>query len=127
MNATDLPFGQLIDALRAAAEGIPATEAAVELLIAHNGDGHWLRREPFLRDVVLLEDDGKRYADVDWESLGEAARRPGNAMFDTDSEIGVLRVACSIARGWLGDALSSCDRGNVELIVDAVRHAGGAR
>lgn len=136
MNVDDLTPAGLVDALRNAAEGIPNVEAAVELLIGHNGNSHWLHRLPFLTHVVIVggnHEEPDLFADVDWEALDRLAHHPDTQpagvgpIFDTESELGVLRVACSIARGWLGDALTSCDQHNVGLIVEAIKRAGGAR
>lgn len=116
----------LAQALRNAVTGIPTTEAAVRLIIAN---GHWLRRDAFQARVTLVggtAEDPAYYADVAWSALHRlAASRTG--LPDTTAEITVLRVACLLADGWLGDGLASCDARNVGLIVDAVRHAGGVR
>jgi len=120
----DLSFVELATAMRAYADG-PRQRAAVELLIEHR---HWLLREPFRSRVDYYSAQeafsGVALADPDWAALGAMAD-DRSALHDTDSEIGVLRVACSIGGGWLGAALTSCDQTNVQLIGQAVLTAGG--
>ncbi|MHA6626919.1 hypothetical protein ACU61A_15900 [Pseudonocardia sichuanensis] len=115
---------ELKAAMRAWAAGSLPDMAAVELLIAHE---HWLRRQPFLQEVVLSED--REFAAPSWFAL-RALLDSGEGLFDTSSERGVLAVACSLGGRHpveLGDVLLSCDQTNVRLIADAVLMAGGAR
>lgn len=125
--ADDLTHDQLVQALRNSAAGCSTTEAAIELLIEHNrSSGHWLRREPFRRNIHIEQDGPKLYGDVHWNRIKKIADlRIG--LPDTDSEVGVLRVAASLAVGDLGHAMNSCDPRNRELISNAVAHAGGNR
>lgn len=131
MNAAEVPTDQLVAGLRAHAAGDLTAVAAVELLIAH---AHWLDRAPF-RELTEWwpGDDGPAYAAPDWEALTALAEEPYRQparlgpIFDTRSELGVLRVACALAAGWLGETVTSCDRTNVRLLAAAVLAAGGAR
>lgn len=124
IRTVDLTHDQLADALRNAALGDRPIQAAVELLIAHNRSGHWLRRRPFIDHIHTVQDGATLYADVAWHAVAELAdRRMG--LTDTDSEVGVLRVAASLAAGPLGETLNACDAHNRSLIVDAITHAGG--
>lgn len=124
MNALDADptADELAAALRRQAVGSYTHTAAVELLIAHR---HWLLREAFrgLTEWWPADDSGPAAAAPDWQSLDGMGLRL--TLPDTDSEIGVLSIACSIANGWLGDALSSCDPTNIDLIVDAIYSAAG--
>ncbi|MFC5996902.1 hypothetical protein ACFQE5_22080 [Pseudonocardia hispaniensis] len=131
MNAAEVPTGQLVAGLRAHAAGDLTAVAAVELLIAH---GHWLDRAPF-RELTEWwpGDEHPAFAAPDWGRLDNLAHHPHGQparlgpVFDTGSELGVLKVACSLAAGWLGETVTSCDRTNVRLLAAAVLAAGGAR
>lgn len=127
MNAVEAKptVHELGEALRRNADGIRTVLAAVNLLIAH---GHWLRRQPLLQLIEWwpADDVYPPMAAVLWtdvQCLLDAD--PRHELYDSGSERGVLRVATSIARGWLGQTLTSCDSTNVGLFVEAVRHAGG--
>lgn len=111
-------------ALRAWAKGLPACEAAVELLIGH---ALWLHREDFLKVAVELDHGGgSTMAALDWRAAVaalEAGRLPCSG-----SEGRVLRLAASIAEGVpvdLGDAVTGLDRRNAVLVATAVLHAAG--
>ncbi len=133
MTAADVAptVDQLATALRMQSVGDLARSAAVKLLIGHV---HWLRRDVLLRRTLWwpADENGPAMAAIEWSrvqrlldsDLDEVTEQ--DVLFDSRSEQGVLRVAASIANGWLGDTLTSCDRQNVALIVDAVRAAGGA-
>jgi len=54
MNATGVPRAELIAALRRGAAGYLPAVAAIELLI---GQGHWLRRLPFLACLTYYPAD----------------------------------------------------------------------
>jgi hypothetical protein len=122
---------QLAAALRTHADGDTTRSAAVNLLIGHR---HWLRRDVLLRRTLWwpADVDGPAMAAVEWSRMQRLLDSDPDEvteqdrLFDSGSERGVLQVAVSIASGWLGDALTSCDQTNVALIVEAVRSAGGA-
>jgi hypothetical protein len=65
---------------------------------------------------------------VDWPAAVKALA--GGGLPCSGSEGCVLRIAASIAAGVpvdLGDCLSTLDKGNVGLVVEAVLHANGRR
>jgi len=114
--------------LRAHARGLYHAEAAVELLIGHQ---RWLCRDEFVGRFVWVGRalvGGGLLAAVDWSAAVKALVAGGLAC--SGSEGRVLRIAASIAAGVpvdLGDCLSTLDRVNVDLVVEAVLHANGRR
>lgn len=117
---------EIVAALRAYCDVQPG-EAAVELLIGHNGTGHWLTREPVLRlvDWAAADEDGPAMALPDWRAIREWVEDVAEGQPDTPSEWAVLRVAVSIAIGPLAEAAWSCDQSNRRLVADAVMAALG--
>lgn len=118
---------QLAAALRAYADVQPE-RAAIELLIGHNRDGHWLSRRPFRRRVSWFPADDETdepMAEVDWDALKVKVNERREELVDTGSEVAVLAVACSIARGALEQSATSCDVHNRGLIAVAVVDALG--
>jgi hypothetical protein len=108
-------------ALRAAAQGIYAIEAATGLIVAH---GTWLERDDFARFIH----HGTDTAAIDWEAavgaldIGELPSSAG--------EKRMLRLAASLAdqaHVSLGDAVTGLDERNLSILVTAVLHAGGRR
>jgi hypothetical protein len=116
MTASSLPA-----ALRAAAEGLYAIEAATGLIIAH---GTWLGRPDFGRFIG----HGTGTAAIDWEAaIGalDAGQLPASA-----GEKRMLRLAASLADRapvHLGDAITGIDERNLAILIDAVLHASGRR
>lgn len=123
MNAADLTTSELVRRLRTWAEGDRPTTAAVELLIAH---GTWLTRPELLDNTEVHQAYGM--VEIHWDAL---VNRMNAGVPATASEVGVLRVACSLAPTStvvdLNDVLLSCDQDNVRRIANAVLTAGGAR
>lgn len=120
MTTTSLPA-----ALRAAAEGLYAIEAATGLFIAH---GTWLHREDFSSRVIY---HGTRKATVGGEAAVaalDAGELPGSG-----GERRMLRLAASLgdhATVSLGEAITGIDERNVGLLISviaAVLHASGRR
>jgi hypothetical protein len=117
MTTTSLPA-----ALRAAAEGLYALEAATGLIIAH---GTWLDRHDFSSRFIY---HGTRTAAVDWEAAVaalDAGELPGSG-----GEKRMLRLAASLADHAtvsLGEAITGIDERNVGLLISAVLHASGQR
>lgn len=120
---------QLIDGLRAWAQGLWCVEAAVGLLIAHE---RWLARRDF-REQAMWVDLGDQCSDngllvgIDWEAaaaLAAVARASA-------SERRMLQLAVALVAGQdhpvdLGDALTGLDGSNAARVVEAIAHAGGA-
>src|SRR3954468_1848757 len=115
--------------LRAWANGMFASEAAVELLIAHDV---WPRRRDFLFTLVDAVDDGwgprgcvVPMASVDWDRV-EAFLVSAPA---SRSEIAVLRLAASLAGATtsrpLHDATAGLDETNTALVLNAIAHRCG--
>lgn len=106
-----------------------AESAALTLLAQHNGDGHWLTN-PSFRGCVGWEEsegDGGSYPEgcavVDWSAVKWLlVKGPGPA---SPSEVSVLTVAHSIARGALSEAAVRCDVRNWALIVAAITSVRG--
>lgn len=113
-------------ALRAAAGGVLADEAAAGLLA---GSGAFLHRADFagrfVRTAVTIS-DGTPVAWADWHAVAVALDR---RQFPASSgEKAVLRLAASLAEGIpvsLRDTAASLDRRNLDLAVTAIRHAAG--
>jgi len=118
----------LAAALRAHAKGLYHAEAAVELLIGHQ---RWLRCDQFVGRFVWVGRalvGGGLLAVVDWPAAVKAVGAGGLPC--SRSEGCVLRIGASIAGGVpvdLGECLSTLDKYNVGLVVEAVLHANGGR
>jgi hypothetical protein len=116
MTALSLPA-----ALRTAAEGLYALEAATGLIIAH---GTWLDRP----DFACFIHHGTVTAAIDWEAAIaalDAGKLPSSA-----GEKRMLRLAASLAdqaHVSLGDAITGIDEHNVDILIRSVRHASGRR
>ncbi|HUY46016.1 MAG TPA: hypothetical protein VMV92_09860 [Streptosporangiaceae bacterium] len=115
-------------ALRAAAAGLLAPEAAVNLLIGHR---YWLTRPDFAGkyiDTFPGITDGTAMAAVRWPESVAALDR--GQLAGSGSENRILRLAASLADGIpvdLQDALNSLDDTNLQHVVTAIRHAAGRR
>ncbi len=116
MTTSSLPA-----ALRAAAEGLYALEAATGLIIAH---GTWFARD----DFACFIHHGTGTAAIDWEaaiSALDSGELPSSA-----GEKRMLRLAASLADQApvrLGDAITGIDECNLSILVTAVLHASGRR
>ena len=111
--------------LRAHARGLYAAEAAVDLLINH---AVWLRREAFADRFLHPAQGDPPTANIDWADAITAL--DAGQLPCSGGEGRILRLAPSIAGGTpvdLRDALTGLDHRNVELLVQAVRHANGRR
>jgi len=117
----------LAGAVRAAAAGLYALEAACELII---GTG-WLHRGDFACFVsagTSLTDGVTELACIDWQSA--ITSRETGLLPCSSGENRILRLAASIADGIpvdLNDALTGLDQTRIALVVRAVRHANGQR
>jgi hypothetical protein len=116
MTASSLPA-----ALRAAAEGLYALEAATGLIIAH---GTWLARDDFTRFIY----HGAGTAAIDWEAA--VAALDAGELPSSGGEKRMLRLAASLADQAqapvsLGEAITGIDERNVGLLIRAIRHASG--
>src|SRR5215218_2500763 len=129
LDPTTLSAEKLAPMLRAWASGLFATEAAVELLIAHDV---WPRRRDFLFTLVDAVDDGwarrgtvAPMASIDWDRV-EAFLVSAPA---SRSEIAVLRLAASLAGSTvnrpLHDATAGLDETNTTLVLNAIAHRCG--
>jgi hypothetical protein len=114
MTASSLPA-----ALRAAAEGLYALEAATGLIIAH---GSWLARDDFTRFIY----HGAGTAAIDWEAA--VATLDAGELPSSGGEKRMLRLAASLADQApvsLGEAITGIDERNVGLLIRAIRDASG--
>jgi hypothetical protein len=101
-------------ALRAAANGLYALEAATGLIIAH---GTWLTREDFAPFIH----HGTGTAAIDWEAAISALGTGG--LPSSGGEQRMLRLAASLAGQApvsLGEAITGIDAHNVGLLPDEV-------
>src|SRR3954470_23453840 len=129
LDPTTLSAEELAPMLRAWASGMFSSEAAVELLIAHDV---WPRRLDFLFTLVDAIDDGwgprggvVPMAAIDWDRV-EAFLVSAPA---SRSEISVLRCAASLAGASvnvpLRDATAALDETNAALVLNAIAHRCG--
>jgi hypothetical protein len=108
-------------ALRAAAEGLYALEAATGLIIAH---GTRLARDDFARFIH----QGTGTAAIGWEAAVSALH--AGELPTSGGERRILLLPASLAGRApvsLGDAITGIDDSNVGLPVKAVPHAFGRR
>ena len=108
-------------ALRAAADGLYALEAATGLIIAH---GTWLAREDFARFIH----HGTGTAAIDWEAAIGALH--AGELPSSGGERRILLLSASLADRApviLGYAITGIDGSNVGLPVKAVLHASSRR
>jgi hypothetical protein len=131
VDPTLLTLDQRFTGLRAWAKGLYSTEAAAELLIAHDS---WLGRDDFLRVCTWAlwpsHTPGVPFLGIDWET---AAGFPCDTT-GSDSELKMLAIAATLAgqpiiecprwKGF-GDLLSSLDNTNTQIVLNAIAHAKG--
>ncbi len=118
---------QMTTALRACSTGMYCEEAATELIISH---GAWLRRDDFTGQFIRTQDGPLRgiTAVIDWDEA-ITALEAGSLPCST-SEAAILRLAASLATAApvsLRHAIIGLDQANLNLIINAVRHAGGGQ
>ena len=119
---------ELSAALRAHADGLHASEAAAELLIAH---ASWLRRDDFLSQFMHTGTgltSGVPMAAIDWPQAITAL--DAGHLPSSGGENRMLRIIASLADGIpvsLRDTLAGLDTANVSRVAAAVRHAGGQK
>jgi hypothetical protein len=112
-------------ALRANAAGLLADEAAIELLISHR---LWLHRNDFVDDYIATGPgltNPTSMACVDWP--GAITALDTGALVCSSSEARMLRIAASLAAGLpldLSDTVTGLDTANLDLVVQAILHAG---
>jgi hypothetical protein len=123
------PRHPLIQALRACARGIYPDEAAIELIISHDG---FLHRDDFTRHLTTAEyghhGNDAMHAAIDW-ATASAALTDG-ALPCSGGERRILLLAASLAAGLpvdLRDALTGLDDRNLALVSSAFTHASGKR
>lgn len=111
-------------ALRTAAAGILADEAAAGLL---SGAGCFTRRADFTsRFTETAEDGGVLLAWIDWDAV--VAALDAGQLPSSSGERAVARIAASLAAGIpvdLRGTVTSLDSRNLALVTTAIRHAGG--
>lgn len=119
---------QLSAALRAAAAGIQADEAAAGLIISH---GSFLRRRDFTRHVETAAciSDGTPMAWIGWDAV-IAPLDSGRLPASGGGEKRIVCIAASLAAGHpvsLRDAIPGLDHRSLELVTTAIRPTGGRR
>lgn len=125
-------YHQLSAALRAGADGLRCTEAAVELLVKQQS---WLNRHDFVsafieRPAPTAQDSTGRPnpAFVDW--LGALRALDAGRLACSGGEGRLLRIAGSLAEGItvdLRDTITGLDSTNTGLVARALCHAAGHR
>jgi ADP-ribose pyrophosphatase YjhB (NUDIX family) len=116
---------QVTAALRARSKGIYCDQAATELLIRH---GTWLRRNDFTTQFIFTQagPSGNITAAVSWEEAITALHE-GNLPC-SQVEASILRLAASLASTspvTLRDIITGLDHANIQLVLNAIRHASG--
>ena len=121
MNTTKA--SNLENGLRQWAAGSYPDEAAVELLIRTGGT----RRTSFVSDCTRPLEGG-RGSWIDWGTVGQilAGERDSAVVAAAGGELRVLKIAHSIARGQLADAVAGLDRRHLDLALAAIAHVGGS-
>src|SRR5258708_6195932 len=108
------------------AEGLYWEEAAAELLIAQS----WLLRPDFTSRFITIHrsiGDGQPMAVTDWAAAVAAL---GTSMPCSGGEQRMLKITSSLGGGTpvdLRDALTGIDDHNVQLLINAARHASEKR
>ncbi|QKV93025.1 hypothetical protein HUT19_15720 [Streptomyces sp. NA02950] len=117
---------ELADTLQAAADGSPAHSAAIGLLIGH---GLWIKRLAERPGLLLIDYSGpspEAYG-IDWLKVVEALA--AKELAASSGELRILAIAASLAdtaaRIPLGDAVSSLDATNLDLVLTAIAQANG--
>jgi len=114
----------LTSALRACTVGLLPLEAGVALLISN---GTFLHRDDFTsRFVQHGTTCGTSAAAIDWDAAITALR--AGELPCSGGERRILQLAAGLAAGIpvdLRDTVTGLDHHNVNLLVDAVRHAVG--
>ncbi|MGH3305951.1 MAG: NUDIX hydrolase [Streptosporangiaceae bacterium] len=116
---------QLTAALRAGSQGMYCDQAATELIISHRT---WLSRTDFTGQYIATQPRlaGGTSAVIDWDEAIAALR--GGDLPCSGSEAAILLLAASLATASLvnlRDAVTGLDQANLQLVISAVRHAGG--
>jgi ADP-ribose pyrophosphatase YjhB (NUDIX family) len=116
---------QITAALRAWSKGIYCDEAATELLIRHRT---WLRRNDFTTQYIITHTgvSGNITAAISWKEA-ITALQAGNLPCSR-SEASILSLAASLASTSpvaLRDVITGLDRANIQLVLNAIRHASG--
>jgi hypothetical protein len=120
LGASSLSTDELVAALRAGGRGLYSSEAALELIVAHD---FWLRRPDFRRFVgVTLRLDGTGVlAHIDWPAVADAN------LPSSGSEAAILRLACEVAAvptdSSIQELVSGLDETNLVLALRAILHA----
>jgi hypothetical protein len=119
---------RLAAALRAAADGLHAGEAAAELIISHD---RFLHRDDFTRYVhagTSISDGATLMA---WIGRDDAITALNHGRIPASSgETSILRIAASLAGGCqadLRDTITGLDHRNLNLVTTAIRHTAGHR
>ena len=116
---------QVTAALRAWSKGIYCDQAATELLIRHRT---WLCRNDFTTQFIISQagPSGIVTAAISWEEA-IVALQAGNLPCSR-SEASILRLAASLASTSpvaLRDVITGLDQANIQLVLNAIRHASG--
>jgi hypothetical protein len=116
-NIPTRPYTHLVAELRAFAAGLPAYEAAVELLVAH---GNHLHDRDFIGACVDTLDDGDLplLTWIDWDTAARlAADRPSDAILALAAELAGVDTGRS-----LGDFLAAAAAADEPSVIAALAH-----
>ncbi|MFE9095523.1 hypothetical protein [Streptomyces sp. NPDC007264] len=116
----------LADVLQAAADGVPALQAATDLLVDH---GLWIKHLAERPGLLLIDYSGSapEVYGVDWLKVVEALA--AKKLPASGGELRILAIAASLAdtaaRIPLGDAVSGLDATNLDRVLKAIAKANG--
>ncbi|MGP4085116.1 hypothetical protein [Streptomyces sp. KR55] len=117
---------ELANILQTVADGIPAQQAAIGLLVDH---GLWIKRLAERPGLLLIDYSGpapEPYG-VDWLKVVEALT--AKDLPASSGELRILAIAASLAdtaaRIPLGDAVTGLDAANLDRVLKAITEANG--
>ncbi len=115
--------------MRAGAQGLLCTEAAIELIIEQQS---WLKRADFVSAYIErlgpTDEDAADIASVDWDGALDAL--DAGRLPCSSGEAQLLRIAASLADGIpvdLRGTITGLDSTNTGLVARALCHAAGHR
>lgn len=118
---------ELTAALRACSMGMHCDQAAAEILIRHRS---WLHRDDFTTRFIHTSTSpaGSTAAAISWEEALTALH--AGDLPCSGSEAAILGLAASLATATpviLRHAITGLDQANLNLVINAIRNAGGHR
>jgi hypothetical protein len=128
---TTMPMSNLADLLRAWTAGISSTEAAIELLIAHE---LWLRRPDFVAACIepyeaydSQDDDLVPVALIHFEAVPTFVATCQCSASERCILLIVAAIANGISGSQLGEMIVGLDGADAGLVLDAIIRFGGSQ